>query len=278
MMFKAVMTTFLIKTLYDLLKSSLLKELKQPVLQKAVSETAREFKDIEGIDIHLEKWLEQEETQKALEDFLNGKKEEIDIEYISRILVERVGFYYGQQSQERANEIIQTFWRCFHDQLLKSEEGLAYAQRLNEIFAQRDFAEHEETQKLIKDFRGELTPLIRQIALYSLDETKERSDAVNKRIGEAAELIKLNKPSEARYLLFEVVGEMRGKLEFQDELARVYNNLGVTFNSPGSDRDFDEAIKYFNAALELKPTFVKAKMNLAATHLDRGTKEVQKKI
>ena len=97
--------------LYDLLKLPLSKFLKQSPLKKAVSKTATEFEDIEGITDHLEAWIEQEETYTALKDLLGGQQEQIDVEHLSNVLVEKAEFYYGQESQERAAEIVQTFLR-----------------------------------------------------------------------------------------------------------------------------------------------------------------------
>ncbi len=53
-----------------------------------------------------------------------------------------------------------------------------------------------------------------------------------------------------------------------EETAKVYNNLGFTYNSNGED--YDEAIKYFELALEKDPSYSKARVNLVLAYANRG--------
>ena len=79
--------------LYDLLKLPVSKLLRQTSMQKAISETAALFDDIEGIPDHLENWVKKDETRKAILDFLAGHPEQIDADELIDLLVEKVGFY-----------------------------------------------------------------------------------------------------------------------------------------------------------------------------------------
>ena len=79
--------------LYDLLKLPVSKLLRQTSMQKAISETAALFDDIEGIADHLENWVKEDETRKAILDFLAGHPEQIDADELIDLLVEKVGFY-----------------------------------------------------------------------------------------------------------------------------------------------------------------------------------------
>jgi len=149
--------------LYGLLSLPFSKLLKLSPVEKAISRTDEEFEDIEGIAGHLGKWLEQEETREAIRDLLNAQQGRIDIEHLSGILVEKVGFYCGQESQEKAAEIIRTFLDYLLEEILESEDGLHFLFKFTESVAQRSFADHEQIQQLIEgigqQIRGEITDL-----------------------------------------------------------------------------------------------------------------------
>ncbi len=121
--------------------------------------------------------------------------------------------------------------------------------------------------------RSESFPSAARPASSVIDETKGKSDAINQRIKEAMTLFELNKISQSQDVLLEVLGAIRGKGEHEEELVKVYNNLGVTFNLEGPEGDYDRAINYFNSALEIRPIFVKAKINLASAYLNKDTAE-----
>ena len=142
--------------LYGLLAMPFSKLLKLSPVEKAISRTDAEFEDIEGIADHLEKWLEQEETRTAIRDLLNAQQGRIDIEHLSSILVEKVGFYYGQESQEKAAEIIRTFLEYLLEEILKSEDGLPILFKYNRSIAERLLTEHERTQGLVEGIEGRI--------------------------------------------------------------------------------------------------------------------------
>ena len=112
------------------------------------------------------------------------------------------------------------------------------------------------------------------LAIGSSDEDKQ---AINKRIDEAVALLKLNRLSESLNKLLTLLGEIRDKAHYSKELLRVYNNLGVIYNRPKPEGDYDKALEYFSAALEKDPSFAKAKMNQASTYINKGDDESLKK-
>jgi len=107
--------------------------------------------------------------------------------------------------------------------------------------------------------------------------TDEDKKTMNKRIDEAVALLNLERIDEARAALLTMLGEIKDKQGFIKEQIRIYNNLGVTYNRPKPEGDYDKAIEYFNAALEKDANFVKAKMNVASAHLNKDTTESIKK-
>jgi len=99
-------------------------------------------------------------------------------------------------------------------------------------------------------------------------------DDINKRIDEAAYYIDINNTTEAKPKLFQILGQIENNPRvYKNELVRVYNNLGVCFNTLGEEGDLDEAIRYFKKALDINPTFVKASCNLASAYLNKGERE-----
>ena len=69
------------------------------------------------------------------------------------------------------------------------------------------------------------------------------------------------------------MGEIKSKPECAKEQVRVFNNLGVIYNRPKPNGNYDEAIKYFNEALAKDPNFVKSKMNLASAYINKLDEE-----
>ena len=122
--------------LSDLLKLPASKLLKQTSMQEAISETAALFKDIEGIADHLENWVKKDETHKAILGFLGSHPEQINADELIDLLVEKVGFYYGQESHEKAAEIIEAFLQCLLKAILVSDHGLLV------IYAQIEKVQH----------------------------------------------------------------------------------------------------------------------------------------
>ena len=110
-----------------------------------------------------------------------------------------------------------------------------------------------------------------------LDITEDNKKEVNKRIDEAVALLNLERLDEARTLLLTSLGEIKNREVFVKEQTRIYNNLGVVYNRPKPEGDYDKAIEYFDAALEKDISFVKAKMNVASAYLNKDTTESIKK-
>ena len=96
---------------------------------------------------------------------------------------------------------------------------------------------------------------------------------INKRIDEGVALLNLNRLDDARNLFTTILGEIKNHPHMEKELGRVYNNTGVTYNSPAPGGDYDKAIHFFTLAIEADATMWKAKMNLAHALLNKGDTE-----
>lgn len=106
-----------------------------------------------------------------------------------------------------------------------------------------------------------------------------KTDVVNKEVDEAVKFIHTNNIEEAKNRLYLVLGKIQdNQSKYANELARIYNNLGVCFNRVISGNDnFAKAEEYFELALKVKPDFKKAKANLASVFLNKGGKDNFKK-
>lgn len=92
--------------------------------------------------------------------------------------------------------------------------------------------------------------------------------SINDRIKETSELLKQGQFPEARKKLFQIQGELSKMGNPKKEITGIYNNIGISYNAGG--KDYDEAIRYFEMALSIDPSFVKAKINIAVAYADRG--------
>lgn len=106
-----------------------------------------------------------------------------------------------------------------------------------------------------------------------------KTDEINKEIDEAVTSMYAGKIEEAKSSLYIILGKIKDRpMQCKEELARVYNNLGVCFNRFGVDGgDYDKAKQYFELALNTKPDSSKLKANLASVFLHIGGLENFKK-
>jgi len=128
----------------------------------------------------------------------------------------------------------------------------------------------------IEQLKKATIPLITGIS-DSFFISEEEKKQINNRIDEAVALMNLNRMDEARTSLLTILGEIKNNSQCVKEQVRVYNNLGVIYNRPKPEGDFDEAIKYFNEALARDPNFLKSKMNLASAYINKSDEESVKK-
>lgn len=108
--------------------------------------------------------------------------------------------------------------------------------------------------------------------IISQENESEKEDSelkiINDRIKETSELLKQGQFQEARKKLFQIQGELSTKGNPKKETTGTYNNIGISYNLSGED--YGEAIKYFEMALSLDPSFAKAKINIALAYANRG--------
>lgn len=96
----------------------------------------------------------------------------------------------------------------------------------------------------------------------------ERS-VIDEEIKAAKDLLDRGSIGEAKTLLFKTLGKIEDKPDFGNELAKVYNNIGVACSI--EDR-LDDAISYFRKAVRANTDFIIAVKNLAAVHINKSQK------
>lgn len=134
------------------------------------------------------------------------------------------------------------------------------------------------TQKNLKESskhtEKHITSLFSKAGLL-IEQNKSKKDEINKAIDEAVQNIHRNSIDRAKQILLNVKGKIEDNpTRFKEELVRTYNNLGVCYNRFEIDGgDFEEAERYFRLALDIKPDFIKAKINLVSVHLNKDSQK-----
>lgn len=96
----------------------------------------------------------------------------------------------------------------------------------------------------------------------------ERS-VIDEEIKTAKDLLDRGSIGEAKTSLFRILGKIEDKPDFGNELARVYNNIGVACSI---EDKLDDAIEYFRKAVRANTDFIIAVKNLAAVHINKSQK------
>lgn len=133
---------------------------------------------------------------------------------------------------------------------------------------------HKNLKESSEDIKKHVTNLFSNAGLL-IEQDKSKKDEINLFIDEAVKNINRNNIDKAKQILLNVKGKIEeNPVKFKDEIARTYNNLGVCYNRFEIDGgDFDEAGRYFQLALDIKPDFIKAKINLSSVYLNKGSKK-----
>lgn len=108
--------------------------------------------------------------------------------------------------------------------------------------------------------------------LKTWNKSVSKDDSTDIDIKRTSELINSGKILEARNLLL----ELRGKTKDKKLLAKILNNIGITYNLGISDDDRNKAIDFFNESLLQDKDYLKAKINIIIWKLYRGS-SIEKK-
>lgn len=268
----SIASSIVVKLLELLAKKGFSKLGKSHPIKLAVSRTVSEFKKIEDLVNTLETWLQSEVTQKELKDFAKGKRN-IDIRTLSKTLVKKTDFYYGDKSTQKGKEIIECFFSILNEEYLKSEEGLIHFSLREEETTKKSFEEHKKTQKGIEKIDtdiSEIKTLLSQTA--QADKWKGKyEDQFTKRIDEAKDLLNQGKAETAKKLYEKLLKDISQEKDISPEIRfRIYTNLACCEWELGLEK---EAARHFELAHKLLPKDGKSLSNMAIAQVLHGKPE-----
>jgi tetratricopeptide (TPR) repeat protein len=137
--------------------------------------------------------------------------------------------------------------------------------------SKNDSSSIESTGVNKESIRLDLVPQPLSVAdAFDLSAAPEKQ-SVSRRINEAIEYMNRRQFEEARNLLFGLVADIKAKPGFERERARIYNNLGVTYNLPDDYGDTERAKIFFHQALTEDGSFFQAKLNLGLAYIEENT-------
>lgn len=115
-----------------------------------------------------------------------------------------------------------------------------------------------------------LTPTDTRVVPSHVDDAKQQ---ISRRIKEALEHLHSRQFEEARTQLFEILADIKKEPGLERERARVFNNLGVSYNQPDEHGDVELAKKFFHQALDQDSSFYLAKLNLGLANIEEDSKK-----
>lgn len=244
---------------------------KSPI-KKAILKTVGQFRDIENLEESLENWLERTEVHKELLKFEKGNRD-IAIGNLSKTLVEKVGFYYGVKSTEKAGKILNRFFINLNEEYLKSEEATLHLSHQTGRMEKKIMAHIDEKEERQKLAHHQITSRINQIdkkltfPMSTITE-EEHKGIYAKRINEAKSLLEEGKVITAKKLNLGILDDIqKDELLLKEALFRVFTNLACC---EWELENNEGAIKYFENAYDVLPEGKKARTNLAISKMLKG--------
>jgi len=266
----------LVSLLVEITKKGFASLVSHHPLKKAISRTARQFDQIEGLSCHLERWLEQQTTQKVIAAFCRGRTD-IEIQPLSDALVKKVGFYYGEESNEQACEIIGYFFKVLFEELLKGEEGPVYQGLRTEAIAQRIFEKQADIRETLEGVGAKILSNIQELKFSGTvaqlkEEYEDRvCEGYEKRIDSAKSLLENGKSKTAKALYDNLLEDLvRGGEKRPRLLFRVHTNLGCSELALGHEL---EAAGCYEQAHRILPNDYTGLTNMAIAQALKGDPE-----
>lgn len=255
---------------HELTKKSIKKLSSKSPIKKAILKTVDQFKDIENLEESLEKWLDMEEVHKEFYEFEKGNRD-IPIGNLSKTMVEKVGFYYGVKSIEKAEKILNKFFSNLNEEYLKSEEAPIHLSRQSERIERELLArideKAEEEKGTIRQFTTEMDKKLSQMAMAK--ESEEKYEGLYaKRINEVKKLLDEGKVKTAKKLNLSILDDIKKeKTPSRQALFRIYTNLACCEWELGNN---NKAIEYFEKAFDVLPEDRKARTNFGLSRMLKG--------
>lgn len=256
--------------LSELSKKGIKKLSSESPIKKAILKTSDQFRDIENLEDSLEKWLDMEEVRKELEEFKKGNRD-VPIGNLSKTMVEKVGFYYGEDSAVKTEEILNKFFANLNEEYLKSDEAPIHlsrqSQRIERELLARIDEKAEEEKGAFRQFATEMDKKLSQMAMAK--ESEEKYEGLYaKRINEVKELLDEGKIKAAEKLSLSILDDVqKDEIPSREALFRIYTNLACCEWELDNN---DVAVEYFEKAFDVLPKDKKARSNYAISRMLKG--------
>lgn len=240
-------------------------------IRKAINRVSAEYPSIENLSNTLTEFIEKDTVKHSVDQLVLGKRD-IPLEELVDTMCTKTHFYMGEQTQEKAREIIVAFCKIFFEELIKSEEygRLVQANRFEEI-AKSELQEHMKTrenfQEVFSELKGVMNDCCNSILNTSIDieVSKRLSDVFKKRIDEAKIFLESGKVKTAENLYITIIKDFEEqRIADNNLLFRAYNNLASCEWLCGED---SLAGAHFIKANSFLPEDIKSIANAALGYL-----------
>ena len=228
------------------------------LLEKAIRSTSEAYPEIDGLSDTLRRWCESEAFRETIAKLKEGQRE-LTNEEIAQTFVDATGFYFGDQTNTKALELLECFLSSIAERLYARDGGLAFhAERVEVLHAQTD-SKIDSLLSILSPHLAQLTPNKTLLPSDDLGKNPEVQEKVlHGKIDQARDLIKEGKPTAARSMLERLRGELATGSPSVELLFRIATNLGVC--ALHLDQN-EAAIKEFREALRLQSGNAKALSN-----------------
>lgn len=248
--------------LYDLLKKGgqIFQEKGTP-FSKSVSRLCEEYKDIEGLEQTVEKFLLNDAVIGAIEGMKKGD-DNLEIKDLVNVLTDKTKFFMGEQTEEYGEKILKRFFQILFEELVKSDEhGRLIAIYREDEHSEKQLEKQQETYEEVRDVKATVKNIERLFLDTHTDigESSQISEINKDRIDKAKNLLEDGKPKTAKELYEEIIKDFeKSKVDDKRLWFRAYNNLASCELILGEEA---EAIKHFLEAHKYLPDDVKSMVN-----------------
>lgn len=246
--------------LTDIGKRGLANLVEEDYIAKAISATAQEFRNIEGLDGTLKSLCTSGAFRNLLNELRNGQKDLSGDDIVS-VFIKESGFFAGSETEHYALKILATLATKLDQEIYRSEDGIAH-------LANRIEALHVKAGEKVEQVLVGLVNLSRQQLplpsdnIDAIPEVKEKM--LHAKIDIARDLLQKGKSISARNILQDLRKEAEKQGASNDVYFRIATNLGACALDVA---DNETAMVEFNRACEYHPDDPKALANCALARI-----------
>jgi tetratricopeptide (TPR) repeat protein/predicted nucleic acid-binding protein len=256
--------------LLDLIEKRLIARLSESTaVEAAANGTAEEFPEVEGCGLAILKWCDSDRFAEVLEAVRAGRRDVFDSDAsMVTSFVESSGFFFGEETAEKAQEVLVTFFQELNRQLYLSNEGVAVlGARTEALHAETRDAIHESTDRIISDISSRLSGIVADTPPMPAEQVSEDERDITARLDTARNLLNSGKVTAALEVLRDAQDASHDRRLSEETNYRLALNLGTALLEVG---DALGAKGHYERATEIRPADSKALSALAKAYLVLG--------